>query len=413
MDVMFQRVAGLDIARDSVSVCVRTPGRGQTRVEELAEFSTMPAQLARLGGWLADRDVEVAAMESTGVYWMPVYFALEDRLPAVWLCNASHLRSVPGRKTDLGDAAWIAQLTECGLVRPSLVPGPEIRDLRQLVRRKSSLIKARTQEVQRLEQALQQMGVKHSSVASVVMSKSLRAMIDALIAGERDPVVIASLAQGVMRNKHDRLVEAWSVPIRDSQVEFLEGVIAHYDFLVSQIDDLDARIETLIAPFGDARELLVGIPGWGPRTVEVFIAQTGGDMSRFPTAEHLASWATLCPANHLSAGRRTKAPPRRYNNQLVPVLIEAAKAASRTKGTYLSALYRRHAARHGPRHAAIVVAHAQICAAWHMLTNGEPYQELGEDHFLKIRHNANKANAVKRLEHLGYTVTLQPLPAAS
>ena len=316
-------------------------------------------------------------MEATGVYWRPVFYGLEDRFAEMWLVNAHHVKNVPGRKTDMSDAEWLADVAAHGMVRPSFVPPPEIRGLRELTRYRKTQIRARAQEIQRLERLFQDAGIKLTSVASTVWSKSSRAMTEMLIAGQADPVVLAELAKGRMRSKIPALTEALENRWVAHHSALARQILAHIDFLDATIDTLTGEIVERLVPFQAAVELLKTIPGVSDLTAQTIIAEIGVDMSRFPTAGHLAAWAGVAPASHESAGKRRPAGTRHGSRHLRDALIEAARAAARTKGTFLSARYSRIARRRGPNKAAVAVAHSILVAVHHMLLTGEIYNDLG------------------------------------
>jgi transposase len=348
-------------------------------------------------------------MESTGVYWKPVYYGLEGLFDELWLVNARHVKNVPGRKTDMADAEWLADVAAHGMVRPSFVPPPPIRELRELSRYRKTQVTMRGQEVQRLEKVLQDAGIKISSVASRVLGTSTRAMIEALIAGERDPAVLAAKALGRMRPKIAALTEALAGRFGAHHAAVARAILDHIDFLDRNIAALDQQIAARLEPFRAAVNLLMTIPGVARGVAEVFVAETGADMSRFATAGHLAAWAGVAPANHESAGKRRPAGTRHGGTWLRRALIEAAKSASRSQGSYLSAQYRRIAARRGPNKATVAVAHSILIAAWHILTTGQPYQDLGPDWFSSRRSPEHETRRlIARLEALGHTVTLTP-----
>jgi len=408
MDQIDDRVAGLDVHRDMVVACVRL-GAGRGAKVRKAKFSTTTAGLGELAGWLADFGVTTVAMESTGVYWKPVYYALEDLFERVWVVNAHHVHNVPGRKTDLSDAEWLADVIAHGMVRPSLVPPPPVRELRELTRYRKTQIAVRAQEIQRLEKVLQDAGIKITSVASKVLGRSTRAMIEALISGERDPAVLADMALTRMRPKRDQLQEALSGRFGAHHSVVARQILDHIDFLDRSIDTLNEEVLTRLGPFDEAVSLLMTIPGVGRATAEAFVAETGADMSRFPTAAHLAAWAGVAPASHESAGKRRPAGTRHGAPWLRQALIEASHAAARSKGTYLASQYRAIAARRGPNKAAVAVAHSMIVSAWHMLTNHTPYNDLGADYLASRRNPETESRRLlRRLENLGYKVTITP-----
>ena len=303
MEVIVERCAFLDVHRDTVMACVRTPGRRDERLEEVAEFGTTTSQLLELADWLNERKITLVGMEATGIYWKPVHWVLEGQVPEVWVINARHMRNVPGRKTDLADAVWGASLIEHGLVRPSFIPPEPFRALRDLTRYRKALAEERSREVQRLHKVLEDAGVKLSSVASHVLTKSGRNMIDALIAGERDSTVLAEMAKGVMRKKIPQLQDALAGRFNEHHALLCASMLARIDQVDATIASLTDRIDELLDPYEAAVTLLVTIPGVSTRTAQVILAEIGADMSRFPTAGHLASWAGMCPGNNESAHR--------------------------------------------------------------------------------------------------------------
>jgi transposase len=405
------RVAGLDVHRDSVTACAQLFDGREVEVDK-QRFVTTGAGVRALAEWLAEREVTLVVMEATGVYWKPVFYPLEGLFDEVWLVNASHVRNVPGRKTDMSDAEWLADVAAHGMVRPSFVPPPPIRALRELTRYRKTQITARGQEIQRLEKLLQDAGIKLSSVASRVWSKSARAMVEALIEGDASPQRLAELAKGRMRAKIPALVEALEGRWDSHHSVVARRVLAHIDFLDESIAQLSDEISERLRPLEAAVTLLCTIPGVSTLTAEVIVAETGADMARFPTAAQLAAWAGVAPANHESAGKRRPAGTRQGGRWLRNALIEAAKAAARTNDTYLAAKYRQVARRRGPNKATVAVAHAIIVAAWHLLTTGETYQDLGGNYFEK-RHDPQRQaqHLVRKLAQLGYHATLEPTAA--
>jgi transposase len=402
------RVAGLDVHRDTVVACVRL-GWGDEPEVHKARFATTTGGVAELAGWMADFEVTRVVMESTGVYWKPVYYPLEGLFAELWLVNAAHVKNVPGRKTDMADAEWLADVAAHGMVRPSFVPAPPVRELREITRYRKTQVVIRGQEVQRLDKVLQDAGIKVSSVASSVLGKSTRAMIEALIAGERDAAVLAGLALGRMRPKIPALAEALVGRFAAHHGAVARVILDHIDFLDGTIARLDQEVATRLGPFRAAVELLVTIPGVGQTVAEVIVAETGADMARFPSPAHLAAWAGVAPANHESAGKRRPSGTRQGGTWLRRTLIEAARSAARTKDTYLGAQYHRIAKRRGPNKAAVAVAHSILVAAWHMLSSGQPYDDLGADYFTTRRSpDTQTRRLVKQLQALGHHVTLTP-----
>ncbi|WP_405563694.1 IS110 family transposase [Streptomyces phaeochromogenes] len=391
MDVLVERVAGLDVSKGDVKVCVRGPlSQGSRRYrDEVRTFSTMTRSLLLLSDWLAEEGVELVVMEATADYWKPVFYLLEEQFE-VWLVNARDIKRVPGRKTDVSDARWIAQVAQHGLVSPSFVPPPRIRRLRDLTRQRTSLVRERSRALNRLEKVLEDAGIKTSLVLTKTLSMSSRAMIEALIAGERDPVVLADLAIGKARSKMTDLREALTGRFEDHHAFLASQALAHIDAIDAQTAAFDQRIETETAPMRRQHNLLITIPGISTGLAQVVIAETGVDMTRFPTAAALASWSGVAPGNNQSAGRSYSGATTHGNVWLKGGLGDAAAAAARTKGTYLNAHYRRLIRRMGKKRALVAVMHKIVIAMWHMLTNDARYQDLGPNHWQQHPHQAKR-----------------------
>jgi transposase len=406
MEIVHTHCAGLDVHKKTVVAAISVPGSKRSGYQETRTFGTMTAELLALSDWLAAHGVTHVAMESTGEYWKPVFNLLESDFH-VLLVNAAHIKAVPGRKTDVNDAQWIADLLKHGLLKASFVPPLGQRELRELTRHRSNFVRERASLVNRVQKVLESANIKLASVATDVLGVSGRAMLEALIIGQASPAEMAELAKGRLREKRESLTQA------------LEGrVQAHHRFvlteLLCQIDNLDetiarfeAQIAAYCAPFEEAVGLLDTIPGVARQTAEIMVAEMGTDMSRFPTADHLAAWAGVAPGNHESAGKRRSGKTRQGNKPLGVALNQAAHAASRTRHTYLSAQYHRLAGRRGKKKAIVAVAHSIVVIAYHLIQRKEPYRELGGDYFDKHRPEATATRLVKRLERLGYTVTLQ------
>jgi transposase len=411
METIVERPAALDVHKASVMACARVPGADGRREEHVAEFASTVQGLLTLADWLDAHAVTRVAMEATGVYWKPVWAVLEDRF-ACMLVNARHVKQVPGRKTDVLDAQWLCRLLEAGLLRASLVPPKPIRTLRNLTRYRKSNIRDRQREANRLHKMMEDTGIKLDCVASDLLGKSGRAMLDALVSGTTDPNVLADLARGVLRKKIPALREALEGRFDAEHALVVGQILAHIDFLDAAIARLSDAIEQQIAPLAPAVELLCTIPGVERRAAEVLIAETGGDMTAFPTAAHLASWAGVCPGNNESAGKRRSGRSRQGSKWLRGTLIEAARAAARTRDTYLNAQYRRVRARRGANRASLAVAHSLLVAVWHMLQTGETYHDPGGDYYTRRDPARTTRRLVAQLERLGHTVTLQEGAAA-
>ncbi len=410
METIFERCAALDVHKAQVTACVRVPAK-QGRVEQqVAEFKTTVRGLLALRDWLEAHAVTHVAMEATGVYWKPAWAVLEDRFECL-LVNARHVKQVPGRKTDVSDAQWLCQLMAAGLLRASFVPPKPQRALRTLTRYRKTQIAERQREANRLHKVLEDTGIKLDCVASNILGASGRAMLDALCSGTTDPDLLADLARGRLRAKLPQLREALEGRFASEHALVVSAILAHLDFLDEQIDRLSEAIAEALRPFEAAIKVLCSIPGIERRSAEVVIAEIGTDMSRFPTAGHLASWAGQCPGNDRSAGRRRSGRTRKGSKWLDQALHEAALAATRTNGTYLQAQYRRLRPRRGHGRALGAVKHSITVACWNMLTTGELYRDAGGDYFQLLDPERAIRRLVRQLEALGQEVTLQPLAA--
>ena len=411
MESLYPRCAGIDVHKANVVVCVRCGDRPGTPAEEVRTFSTMTRDLLALADWLVERGVTHAAMESTGVYWKPVFNLLEGRCRVI-LVNAEHIKRVPGRKTDVKDCQWIAQLLQHGLLKASFVPPEPIRGLRDLTRQRTQLIGERAAAANRIQKVLEDANIKLAAVATDVLGVSGRDMLDALIAGETDPAKLADLARKRLREKLPALQLALQGRVTEHHRFLLRLHLDHVDHLAELIDRLGARIEDALAPFAEAAERLQTIPGVHQRVAETVVAELGPDLAAFPTADHLASWAGMCPGNNESAGKRRSGHTTKGNRWLKRILVQAAWAASHTKGTYLAAQYRRLAKRRGRKRALVALGHTLLVIIYHVLTRGTTYAELGPDFLDRLEPERLTRQLVKRLQNLGHKVTLEPLPAA-
>ena len=412
MDVLYPRCCGLDVHKKTVVACCILSTKGRKPVKETRTFRTMTTDLLALANWLQEQGCSHVAMESTGVYWRPVYNLLEGQFELL-VVNAQHIKAVPGRKTDVKDAAWLAELLRHGLLRGSFIPAKPQRQLRELTRYRSTLVQERARTLNRLQAVLEDANLKLASVVTDINGVSARAMLEAILAGQRDVEILADLARGRLRAKRDQLKEA------------LEGrVTAHHSFLLTEhlstLEYLDEAIARVSREIGqrltadqEAIVLLDTIPGVGQRAAEILIAEIGTDMSRFPSAKHLASWAGMCPGNHESGGKRLSGKTRKGNRWLRQVLVEIAHVASKTKNTYLAAQYKRIAARRGKKRALIAVGHTILTIVYMMLTRKQPYQDLGAAYFDQREQERVERRLVHRLERLGYEVSLQPRALAS
>lgn len=445
MDVVFTRCAGLDVHKKRITACRMVPdptGQEAEGIMELKTFGTMTRELLALADWLTEASITHVAMESTGEYWKPVYNLLEGTF-TVFLVNATHVKNVPGRKTDKADARWLAKLMRFGLLQASFIPPKGQRDLRDLTRYRTKLVQERVREVNRVQGVLERANIKLASVIADILGVSGRAMLEALIAGRADPAAMAELAQRRMRSKIPLIEQALTGIVHDHHRQLLAMQLAHIDFLDEQIDALTQAIEASLkalsveiwpgetsplrgappcsapstAPppltFTRAVELLDTIPGVDHRGAEVIVAEIGVDMARFETAPRLAAWAGVAPGNDESAGKQRSGKTRKGNRPLRAILTQLAHAAVRTKDTYLSALYQRLAIRRGKQRAIIAVAHSIMCSIFHMLSRHEEYRELGANYFDERRRQFTVDRLTRRIEHLGYRVHLEPVTAST
>jgi transposase len=412
MDVVHPRCCGLDVHKQTVVACVlSSTGTGKS-AKTVRTFRTLTDDLLALGDWLANEGVTHVALEATGSYWKPVWNLLEGRFELL-LANAQHIKAVPGRKTDVKDAEWIADLLRHGLLKPSFVPDRPQRELRELTRYRTSLVQERSAEANRLQKVLEGANVKLGDVASNVLGRSARQMLEAIAAGATaaDAAALAQLARGRLREKIPQLERALAGRVAPHQRFMLAQQLAHIDFLDETIERVSREIEERLRPFDELLVNLDAIPGMGRRTAETVLAEIGTDMRRFATASHLASWAGMCPGHDESAGKRRSGKTRKGSPALRHALIEAAHAAARTKNTYLAAQFHRIAARRGTKKAAVAVGHSILIIVWHLLDHCDPYHDLGANYFQTRAEPALTRHLVRRLKALGYDVHLDR-PAA-
>ncbi|MDP9751605.1 transposase [Thermoanaerobacter pentosaceus] len=402
MDLVYSHVCGLDVHKKNVVACIITP-----EGKEIRTFSTMTDDLIALKEFIKAKGCSVVAMESTGSYWKPIYNLLELENIKILLVNAKHIKNVPGRKTDVKDAEWIASLLQHGLLQGSFVPDREQRELRELVRYRKSLIEEKSRELNRIQKVLEGANIKLSSVVSDINGASSRSILEAIINGEENPETLAELSQGKLKNKLDELKRALKGLINHHQRMLLEIQLRHIDYLDEEITKLDEEIKNRMLPFEKDLALLDTIPGVGRRTAEQIIAEIGTNMEQFPSAAHLCSWAGLCPGHNESAGKQKSARTRKGNQKLRSSLIEAARAASRAKDTYLSSQYHRIAARRGANRAAVAVAHSILIIVYHILKRKQPYIELGPTYYEEKKRNMIIRQSLKKLESLGLKVTVE------
>ena len=405
MDVLIERGAGLDVHQATVVATVRVPGEGGRQMVT-ETFGTMTPDLWALREWLQAYGVTHVALESTGVYWKPVYYMLEDAFTLL-LINMQQLKRVPGRKTDVKDSEWLAQLLECGLLRSSFVPPPPIRELRDLTRYRVQQVRDRAQEVNRLCKVLEDSGLKLTSVLTDVMGVSGRAMLTAMVEGTTDPAILAELARGRLRKKLPELRRALQGHFRRHHAFLIEQILAKVDFLDETLDRLMGELDARLVPFEPLLTALDTIPGVDRIGAISIVAETGGDMSRFPTAGHLCSWAAMCPGHNESAGKRRSGKTRKGNRYLRGTLIQAGLGAIHSKGTALQARYHRVKRHRGHKKAVVAVGHQILEIAYYVMRDGVTYQELGADYFAQRHAERAVRRHMRQLEALGYRVTIE------
>jgi len=414
MDIIFGQVAGLDVHKKSIVACVRKL-QPQGNVLELVEtFGTMTSDLLQMLDWLTAQKVTHVAMESTGVLWKPLWNILEGHFQLL-LVNPRELKQVPGRKSDVRDCQWIAHLLQCGLLRSSFVPARPQRELRDLTRQRAQLVAETTRVANRIHKTLEDANIKLGAVASDILGKSGRAMLQAILAGERDSVKLANLAKGALRRRIPELTKALQGYWSEHHTFMIRSLLNQLQFLEGQIDAFSERIDTCLRPFLTTEQVnrLDAIPGVNRLTIENIVAEIGSDMSRFPSENHLSSWAGMSPGNEESAGKRIRSRTTKGNRWLRRALTEAAWAASHTKDSYLGTQYRRLAPRRGKKRALVAVGHTLLGIIYHLLKKPVEYQDLGSDYFDKLKPEQFRRYLVKRLEGLGYEVTLTPKEEAA
>lgn len=410
MEVVHQRCAGLDVSKRDVKVCVRAPGKRRgSYAKPVSTFGSVTAEILRLRDHLTEAQVTLVVIEATGDYWKPFYYLLEGGQFEVMLVNPAHARNLPGRKTDVSDAQWLAELGAHGLVRGSFVPPQPIRELRDLTRARVTLTRDRAREINRLEKVLEDAGIKLSSVATDILGVSGRAMLEALVSGQNDPVALAALARMSLRNKTNQLTAALTGRFTDHHAFLVRLHLQVIDQLAASVAQLTERIEAVIEPYRPAIKLLKTIPGVSDLSAVAIIAETGADMSRFPTAAHLSSWAGVCPGHHQSAGRVGSTSTRPGNAHLKAALGNAAMGAARTNGCYLQSRYRRRASRSTRLKALVAIEHAILTSVWHMLTTGRPYRDLGGDYYARRDPEATKRRIIRQANDIGLTVRFDPV----
>ena len=412
MEVLYPHCAGLDVHKDTVVACVRHMVNGTVK-REVRTFKTTTKELLALSEWLAAEDCTHIAMEATGVYWKPVWHILSDGDFALVLANAAHVRNVPGRKTDVNDATWLADLLAHGLIRGSFVPDQQTQEMRDLLRTRKQLVREASRHVQRLQKTLEDANIKLNSVISDVMGLSGRKMIEALIAGESDPEQLAQLAHRRIKATPEELCEALRGRVTRHHRFLLSLHLQQIDAIDAAIGDIDQEVDAHVEPFRTTVQLLTTIPGVDQLSACVILAEIGRDMSRFPTAGHLISWAGLCPRNDESAGKRRSTRMRRGAAWLKTTLVQCAAAAARRKASYLQAQFHRLRARRGAKKALGGIAASILTAAYEMLKSGALYEDLGPDHFDKRGKSRHIHRLVHRLQNLGFAVQITPLPTAA
>ena len=412
MQILYTRCCGLDVHKRVILACLLWVNESGEVSKQIRKFGTMTQDLLELLDWLQEAGCTHVAMESTGVYWKPVYNILEGHFE-VLVVNAQHLKRVPGRKTDVKDAEWLAELLQHGLLKGSFIPAEPQRQVRELTRHRSSLIRDRARTLNRLQKILEDTNIKLASVVSDIDGASARLMLNAIVAGQTDPVLLAAMAKGRLRDKREQLERALVGRVKPHHRFMIEEHLSHIDYLEEAIKRIGEQIEEQLRPFDEEIKLLDSIPGVSRQTAEVLLAEIGWDMSRFPTHRHLAAWAGMCPGNNESGGKRHSGKTRKGSPWLRHALVEAAHGAVHTKNKYPKAHYHRIAGRRGKKKALIAVGHTILVIAYHVLTQREPYRDLGPNYFDERDRKAVETRCVRRLQRLGYQVTLEPSSRAA
>jgi transposase len=412
VEILYQSCCGLDVHKKMIVACLRRADEGGKVGKQVRTFGTTTSELLSLSDWLVEAGCTHVAMEATGVYWKPVYNILEGQMELL-VVNAQHIKAVPGRKTDVKDAEWIAQLLQHGLLKASFIPPQSQRDLRDLTRYRTTLVRERARIVNRLQKVLEDANLKLAGVATDVMGVSGRAMLEALLAGQTDTEQLAELAKGRLRKKIPQLKEALRGRVREHHRFMLSEQLSHIDYLDEAIERLAAEIGERLRPFEPEIQLLDTLPGVNRQTAEELIAEIGADMSRFPDGHHLASWAGMCPGHNESGGKRKSGKTRKGNRWLRSTLVEAAHGAAHTKDTYLASQYHRLVGRRGKKRALVAVGHSLLVISHYVLKRRQAYYDLGSNYFEELHRQRMERNLVKRLENLGYKVTLEALSPAA
>ena len=410
MELLHRRCCGLDVHKETVVACVRIASDGKA-ITEVRTFQTTTAGLLELSAWLAAHECTHVAMEATGVYWKPVWHILDDGEFELVLANAAHVKNVPGRKTDVNDAMWLAELLAHGLIRASFVPDTQTQEMRGLLRTRKQLVREQSRHLQRLQKILEDANIKLDSVLSSLLTKSARAMMEAMIGGETNPVKLASLADPRVKASPQELREALRGRVTKHHRFLMRLHLNQIDALAAAVATVDVQVEANLGPFRTAVELIKSIPGFDDLSAHVVVSEIGIDMSRFPSHAHLISWAGLCPRNDESAGKRRSNRLRKGAPWLKTTVVQCACAAVKKKNSYVQAFYHRIKARRGPTKAIMAVAASLLTAIYHMLKDGTMYQDLGPQHFDRHSADRQKTRLLKRLADLGYAVEIKPLAA--
>lgn len=408
MELIYKRCCGLDVHKRSITACVRLLLENGTIHQETKTFGTMTRDILELADWLAAADVTHVAMESTGSYWKPLYNILEGRFKLV-LVNARHIKHVPGRKTDVKDCQWLAQLLQAGLLQGSFIPARPQREMRDLTRHRSQLVAEKNRAANRIQKILEDANIKLASVATDILGASGRDMLRALVRGETDSEKMADLARRQLRSKIPQLRPALEGKVTAHHRFMLGELLNHLEYLESRIEQFSHRIEKVSRPFAPAITKIATLPGFDQRSAQNVVAEIGADMDTFPSAQHLASWAGVCPGNNESAGKRKSGKTTKGNRWLRSALSQSAWSAARKKDSYFQAQYRRMAGRRGKKRAIVAVAHSLLTIIYHMLKNASDYQELGYDYLDKLNAKRLLPRLLRRIKDMGYQVRLQEI----